>query len=297
MIPKEIIKHIRRIEVKTNKIVNEIFAGQYLSVFKGRGIEFEEVREYIPGDDVRSIDWNVTARYAKLFVKKYAEERELTIMLLLDMSGSQLFGSKEKSKSEITAEIASIIAFSALKNNDKVGAIIFTNQPELYIPAKKSLKHVLRIIREILYYNPKNKTTNINSALQYFYRAQKKKSIVFLFSDFKDTGYEKSLKIVAKKHDLILLRITDPLETKLPELLPFYSEYEDIETGKTIGINFISKSLREKYLSEINTYRGYLDNISKKYNIDLIDIYTDKPYIETLLKFFYKREKRLRLGS
>lgn len=293
MIPKEVIKQVRKIEIKTNKIVNELFAGQYLSVFKGRGMEFEEVREYIPGDDIRSIDWNVTARYGKLFVKKFIEERELTIMLLLDMSGSQYFGSKEKTKSELTAEIASIFAFSALKNNDKVGAIIFTNQPELYIPAKKSITHVLRIIREILYYKPKNKTTNLNSALQYLYKVQKKKCIVFFFSDFKDSGYEQSMKIVAKKHDLILLRIIDPLETQLSTMLPFYCEYEDIETGQIVGVNLYQRYLRNKYIEEINSYQNYLNMITKKYNIDLIDITTDKPYIETLLKFFYKRERRI----
>lgn len=291
MLPKEIIKKIRRIEFKTNKIVNELFVGQYSSVFKGKGMEFEEVREYIPGDDVRSIDWNVTARYGKPFVKKFVEERELTIMLLIDMSASQQFGSKEKTKSEIVAEIASILTFSALKNNDKVGAIMFTNQPELYIPAKKSLSHVLRIIREILYYQPKNRTTNINSALEFFYHVQNKKSIVFIFSDFKDTGYEQALKIISKKHDTILIRISDPLEHEIKTKA--YFELKDIETNDTVSIN-LNESLQEEYIKQVKEYSFYLENLAKRYNIDLLDITTDKDYIDILLKFFRKREKMFR---
>ncbi|MFN3550240.1 MAG: DUF58 domain-containing protein [Endomicrobiia bacterium] len=295
MIPQEILKQIRKIEFKTNKIVNDIFAGQYLSVFKGQGIEFEEVREYVPGDDIRTIDWNVTARYAKLFVKKFVEERELTIMLLLDMSGSQYFGSQQKTKKEITAEIASIFAFSALKNNDKVGAIIFTDKVELYLPPKKSLTHSLRIIREILYYTPKSKKTNISSVLKYFYNVQKKKCITFLFSDFKDNNYEQSLKIVAKKHDLILLRFVDPLETEILTDIPnLYFEFEDIELNETLDVEFKSKFIKEKYIQQLKYYNNYLLDTAKKLNLDLIDIRTDKPYIDILLKFFYKREKRIR---
>ncbi len=294
MLPKEILRQIRKIEFKTNKIVDELFVGQYSSVFKGRGMEFEEVREYVAGDDVRTIDWNVTARYGRPFVKKYVEERELTIMLLLDMSGSQYFGSKNKTKSEVMAEIASIFAFSALKNNDKVGAIIFTNEPELYIPAKKSLSHILRIVREILYYKPKNKTTNITSVLQYFYNIQKKKCIVFLFSDFKDIGYEKSLKIISKKHDLILLRMIDSLEFEISKIGEnLYFEFEDIETNESIGTNF-SGVVKEAYEKQVRFFKEYLENLAKKYHLDLIDIYTDKPYVESLLKFFYKRERRFK---
>lgn len=291
MLPKEIIKKIRKIEFRTNKIVNEIFVGQYSSVFKGRGIEFEEVREYIPGDDVRTIDWNVTARYGKPFIKKFVEERELTIMLLIDMSYSQQFGSIEKTKSEVVAEIASILAFSALKNNDKIGAIIFTNQVELFIPAKKSLSHALRIIREILYYKPKNKTTNIKSVLEFFYHTQKKKSITFLFSDFKDTGYEQALKIVSKKHDLILVRISDPLEETINTKA--YFEFTDIETQENFGINF-DEFLQQEYVKQTKEFRSYLENITKRYNVDLIDISTNKDYIESLLKFFRKRERKFK---
>ncbi len=292
MIPKEILQKVRKIEFKTNRIVNDLFSGQYSSVFKGRGIEFEEVREYVPGDDVRCIDWNVTARYNKLFIKKFVEERELTIMLLLDLSKSQYFGSVEKIKSDIIAEIACILSFSALKNNDKVGAIIFTDEVELYIPPKKSLSHSLRIIREILYYKPKNTMTNITKALEFFYRVQKKKCIAFLFSDFIDTGYEHSIKIVAKKHDLILIRITDPKEREIN--VPAFIEFEDIETKEKFEIDFLKKDNREKFFSIVKQNEEILNQIVKKYNIDLIDITTDKPYIQPLLKFFSTREQRFR---
>ncbi|MEN3013868.1 MAG: DUF58 domain-containing protein [Endomicrobiia bacterium] len=291
MIPVEILKQIRKIEFKTNKIVNELFAGQYSSVFKGRGMEFEEVREYVPGDDIRSIDWNVTARYGRLFIKKFIEERELTIMLLIDMSASQQFGSYLKTKAEIVAEIACIFALSALKNNDKVGAIIFTNKPELYIPAKKSLSHILRIIREILYYKPQNRQTNLNSALQFFYRAQKKKCIAFLFSDFKDKGYEQSIKVISKKHDLILIKIADPLEKKIPVAGIF--DMEDIEAGESYSF-YLTKDLLKLYQREIENSDVYLRDIAKKYKVDLIEISTDTSYIDSLLKFFYIREKRIK---
>lgn len=291
MIPQEILKQIRRIEFKTNKIVNELFVGQYSSVFKGHGMEFEEVREYIPGDDVRTIDWNVTARYGKPFIKKFREERELTIMLLIDMSGSQQFGTYYKTKAEITAEIACILAMSALKNNDKVGAIIFTNQVELFIPPKKSLSHILRIVREILYYKPKNKLTNINSALQFFYRTQKKKSIVFLFSDFKDKEYEQSLKIISKKHDLIMIKLTDPLEKNI-NTTGFF-ELEDIETNMSYSF-YINKEAISLYNQQTKRSEEYLRELAKKYKIDLIEIMTNTQYIDSLLKFFYIREKRIR---
>lgn len=291
MIPQEILKQIRKIEFKTNKIVNELFVGQYSSVFKGHGMEFEEVREYIPGDDVRAIDWNVTARYGRPFIKKFREERELTIMLLIDMSGSQQFGSYYKTKAEVTAEIACILAMSALKNNDKVGAIIFTNEVELFIPPKKSLSHILRIVREILYYKPKNNLTNINSALQFFYRAQKKKSIVFLFSDFKDRDYEQSLKVVSKKHDLIMIKLTDPLEKKIGTAGFF--EFEDIETN-TFYSFYVNKEAIDLYQKEIQENEEKLRQMAKKYKIDLIEIFTDAQYIDSLLKFFYIRERRIR---
>jgi uncharacterized protein (DUF58 family) len=292
MLPQEILKQIRKIEFKTNRIVNDLFAGQYYSVFKGRGIEFEEVREYIPGDDVRSIDWNVTARYGKPFIKKFVEERELTIMLLLDMSASQYYGSEQKTKSEIVAEIASILAFSALKNNDKIGAIIFTNQIELYIPPKKSLSHTLRIIREILYYKPKNNGTNIKTALEYFYHVQKKRCIAFLFSDFFDTGYEQALKIVSKKQDIILVHTLDSKEKQITT--PAYFEFEDIETGKTIEADFRDKMVIENFTKNVQEKIDYLNSLVKKLDIDKIDIDINKSYVEPLLKFFRKREKMFR---
>ncbi len=292
MLPQEIFSKIKKIEFKTNRIVNDLFAGQYSSVFKGRGIEFDEVREYFPGDDVRSIDWNVTARYGKPFIKKYVEERELTIMLLLDMSGSQYFGSRQKIKAEVVAEISSILALSGLKNNDKIGAIVFTDQVELYIPAKKSLSHVLRIIREILYYKPKSKKTNIKNVLEYFYHVQKKRCIAFLFSDFLDKGYEQALNIVSKKHDLILVRTMDTKEKEIN--IKAYFEIEDVESGQVYEINFNKKGFVEEFREKVKIQMDYLNTLTKKFDIDLIDIDTDKSYIEPLLKFFRKREKQFR---
>jgi uncharacterized protein (DUF58 family) len=292
MLPQEILKQVRKIEFKTNRIVTDLFAGQYYSVFKGRGVEFDEVREYNPGDDVRSIDWNVTARYGKPFIKKFIEERELTIMLLLDMSASQYFGSNKKIKSEVVAEIASILAFSALKNNDKVGAIIFTDKIELYVPPKKSLSHSLRIIREILYYKPQGKKTNIKTALEYFYHIQKKRCIAFLFSDFLDSGYEQALKVVSKKHDIILVQTLDTKEKDIN--VSAYFEFEDIETGETLEVDFRDKVLLEKFKQNTQDKIDYLNNTIKKFDIDKIDIETDKSYIEPLLKFFYRREKKFR---
>lgn len=292
MLPQEILKKVRKIEFKTNRIVNDIFAGQYSSVFKGRGMEFEEVREYVPGDDVRSIDWNVTARYGKPFIKKFIEERELTIMLLLDMSGSQYFGSGEKFKSEIVAEIGCLLALSALKNNDKVGAIVFTDKVELYIPPKKSLSHILRIVREILYYKPQSRNTNIKNALEYLYHIQKKKCISFLFSDFIDNGYEQALKVVAKKHDLILVRVLDEKEKNIPSNV--YFEFEDSETGEVLELASYRSDVAKKIESELRGYHQLLSQLVKKYKIDLIEIDSGKSYIEPLLKFFYLREKQFR---
>ncbi|MFN3967109.1 MAG: DUF58 domain-containing protein [Endomicrobiia bacterium] len=292
MIPKEVLRQIRRIQIKTNRLVNDIFAGQYGSIFKGRGMEFSEVREYQPGDEIKTIDWNVTARYGHPFVKKFIEERELTIMLLIDMSASEFFGTRNKIKSEIITEIASVIAFSAIKNFDKVGMIIFTDIIEKYIPPKKTLTHILRIIRETLYFSPKNKGTNIKLALEYLYHVQKKKSIVFLISDFIDSGYEHALKIVAKKHDLIAISITDRREKEISSV--GFLEVFDSETGEMLTIDTRDKTLLEKYR---NLYKAEFDRkreMFSKAKIDFIQIDTDKPYIEPLLKFFYMRARRFR---
>ncbi|OGU54469.1 MAG: hypothetical protein A2V66_00880, partial [Ignavibacteria bacterium RBG_13_36_8] len=247
MLTKELLKQVRQIEIKTRGIVNEVFSGEYHSVFKGRGMEFSEVREYQIGDDIRSIDWNVTARFGHPYVKIFEEERELTVMLLVDMSGSLVFGTSEKTKQQIAAEISAILAFSAMKNNDKVGLILFTDQIEKFVPPKKGRSHVLRIIREVLSFEPHGNKTNIKGVLEYFNHAVKKRAIVFLISDFIDQGYDKILKIVGKKHDLIGINLKDPRERELPRsgLL----KMRDAETGQIRYIDTNSKEIQNWFNS------------------------------------------------
>jgi len=216
VIPKELLKQIRRIQIRTSHLVNDVLAGQYESVFKGQGMEFKEVREYQPGDDIRSIDWNVTARTGRPFVKLFTEERELTVMLVVDVSGSGIFGSQEKLKNEMAAELCALLAFSAIKNNDKVGLIMFTGDVEKYVPPKKGRPHVLRVIREVLYYEPVNRGTDLVAALEFLNRVTTRRCVVFLVSDFMAEGYEKVLRVVSKRHDVIAVTITDPREEALP---------------------------------------------------------------------------------
>jgi uncharacterized protein (DUF58 family) len=291
-IPKEIFQHVKRIEIKTGKLVNEIFAGQYNSVFKGRGIEFDEVREYQPGDDdIRNIDWNVTARMGHPYIKRYREERELTVMLVVDMSASLQFGTQFKYKSEIAAELASIIAFSAIKNNDKVGMIIFTNTVEKYILPKKGRSHILRLIREILYFKPQNKTTNIKVGLEYLNDILKRKAVVFLLSDFESGGYEKILRITNKRHDLINIVLEDIRETNIPNV--GIMNIQDNETGEFIELdtreNF-QNFFKERYTAKKNER----EKLFKSSNIDFINISTDKSYVDPLIKFFKYRERKFR---
>ncbi len=292
MIPKEVLKQIRHIEIRTGKLVNEVFAGEYESIFKGRGMEFSEVREYQPGDDIRTIDWNVTARFGRPFVKKFTEERELTVMLLIDISSSENFGTQEKTKAQIAAEIASVLAFSALRNNDKVGTILFTDQIETFIPPKKGRRHILRIIRELLYFKPAHYQTDISLALEYLNEVAKRKMIVFLISDFIDRGYEKILQITNKKHDVIVITITDPQEKGL---LPLgFMELEDSETKRRILINTGDKSLRDSF-SQINEQKdSNRKTFFKSIGLDSIEISSDRSYIEPLISFFKKRAKRFR---
>jgi len=292
MIPKEILKKIRKIQFQTNRLVNDIFAGRYQSIFKGRGMEFVEVREYQPGDEVRQIDWNVTARYGKPFVKRFSEERELTIMILIDISGSETFGSKDKTKVELATEIAALLAFSALKNNDKVGLLMFTDKIEKFIPAKKSITHVLRIIREALYFKPSSKGTDIALALEYLYRVQKKKAIVFLISDFIGENYEHALKVISKKHDVIGIKIADLREKVLPPV--GYISVRDNETGKNIIIDTKDFYCQKKFNEFCQREENRIKEIFNKCNIDFISVTTDKSYIEPLMKFFYIRSRRFR---
>lgn len=287
---KDIIKKIRRIEISTNRLVTNIFAGEYESAFKGRGMEFDEVREYQHGDEVRTIDWNVTAKMGHPFVKKFVEERELIMILLVDVSGSTEFGTYQQKKSDIIAEISALLAFAAIRNNDKVGLICFTDQVELFIPPRKGKKHVLRLIRDILYCEPKRVTTDLGEALSFLERIQKRKSVVFLISDFRDDNYEKPLKRINPRHDLVAISVADRRETEFPDI--GLIELEDTETGEIILFDSSSTKTRrhfqEKNLDEINKRK----KIFLKNKIDNIEINTDQPYTQSLIHFFQYRHRK-----
>ncbi|OQY27432.1 MAG: DUF58 domain-containing protein [Candidatus Cloacimonetes bacterium 4572_55] len=290
MIPKEILKKVKKIELTTRHIVNDVFAGEYHSVFKGRGMEFAEVREYQIGDDIRTIDWNVTARQGQPFVKIFNEERELTVMLLVDASSSGEFGTVDQMKGEIATEICALLAFSAIKNNDKVGLIIFTDKVEKYVPPKKGKQHVLRVIRELLYFQPEDNKTNISCALEHLSHVIKRKSIVFLVSDFIGSDYEKSLRVARQKHDLVAVTVTDPRELSLPDI--GFVELEDAETGELMLVDTAHPAVREMFASETNEEKNLRIKMFRSLNIDSIDIMTDRPYIKPIIDFFKKRASR-----
>lgn len=292
MIPKDVLKKIRRIEIITSRMVNDMFAGQYQSVFKGSGMEFNEVREYQPGDEIRSIDWNVTARMGHPFIKKFVEERELTVMILLDASMSCRFGSTKQLKSQVAAELCSILAFSAIKNNDKVGLVVFADKIEKFIPPRKGLRHVLKVIREALYFRPKGKGTNITNALEYLSKVAKRKTITFIISDFFDKGFKQRLSIANKKHDIVAIAITDPREINLPNI--GLIRLADAETGKNFIVDTSDEAFRKHFncnaLSRMDERKKMLRSI----NVDSIEINTGLAYSKELIKFFKMREKRLR---
>ncbi|KAB2845995.1 MAG: DUF58 domain-containing protein [Melioribacteraceae bacterium] len=290
MLTKELLKQVRQIEIKTRGVVNDVFSGEYHSVFKGRGMEFSEVREYQPGDDVRSIDWNVTARFGHPFIKIFEEERELTVMLLVDLSGSLIFGTVEKTKQQIAAELSAILAFSAMKNNDKVGLILFTDQIEKFVPPRKGRSHVLRIIREVLSFEPHGNKTDLKGALEYFNHTIKKKSIAFLISDFIDEGYEKIIRIVGKKHDLIGLVLRDPREKELPKA--GLIKFRDAETNQIRYIDTSDKNVRNWFYKKQNENDEKLRSLFISGRIDSIKIDAGTSYIKPLVDFFKLREKR-----
>ena len=290
MIPAAILKKVRRIEIHTNRLVNDLFGGEYESVFKGQGIEFADVREYVPGDDIRTIDWNVTARSLKPFVKKFVETRELTVIFAVDMSGSQYFGSTDKLKSEIAAEITAVLAFSAVKNNDKTGLLITTEEVEKFVPVKKGRNHALRVIREILGYQPKKTRTRLKSALEYLYRVLTRTSVIFLISDFMDEGYEKALRILSRKHDVIAVHLQDSLEKDFPAV--GLVELVDRESGQTALVDTTSQSFRKRYREDAEARQATLEKIFKQLQIDWIDIPANTSYVEPLFKFFKKRERK-----
>ena len=285
-----LLKKVRKIEIKTKGLSNHIFAGEYQTAFKGKGMAFSEVREYQPGDDIRSIDWNVTARYNAPFVKVFEEEREMTVMLLIDVSASGNFGTQEQFKRELATEISAILAFSAIKNNDKVGVIFFTDKVEQFIPAKKGKSHILRIIREVLAFQPTGKGTNIARALEYFNSVIKKRSICFILSDFISKEFERPLKIASKKHDLVALRIHDTREDTLPNvgLVPM----QDAETEKMIFVDTSSKKVRDNFAKNRLQATEKLRKLFPASGVDLIDITTGTDYVKPLINFFKTRGSR-----
>jgi uncharacterized protein (DUF58 family) len=290
MLTKELLKQVRQIEIKTKGLVNQVFSGEYHSVFKGRGMEFSEVREYQFGDDIRNIDWNVTARFDHPFIKVFEEERELTVILMVDLSGSLFFGSLDKTKQQIAAELSAVLAFSALKNNDKVGLILFTDRIERFVPPRKGKKHVLRIIRELLSFTPEGKGTNIKGALEYMNNAIKKKGIVFLISDFMDTGYEKILKIVSRKHDFVAITLNDNREYAIPKV--GLIKLHDAESGEERYIDTSGKEFQRWFIKSRAASMSYRKELFLKSRLDSINIQTNQSYIKPLIDFFRLRESR-----
>lgn len=284
---KELLKKVRKIEIKTRRLSNHIFGGEYHSTFKGRGMTFSEVRQYQYGDDVRAIDWNVTARYNEPFIKVFEEERELTMMLMVDISGSEFFGTQEQFKKDTITEIAATLAFSAIQNNDKVGLILFSDNVELYIPPKKGKSHVLRIIRELIEFKPKSKQTNIDEAFKFLSSVMKKKAIVFMLSDFMDDNYERTLKIASNKHDVTGIRVYDKHDEEIPNLgmVPML----DAETGRVNLINTSSKSVRTSYKANALRLTDYYKTTFKKSGAGTINTRVDESYVKKLLGYFKQK--------
>ncbi|MBC8234903.1 DUF58 domain-containing protein [bacterium] len=295
---KEILKEVRRIEILTNNLVNNVFAGEYESAFKGRGMEFDEVREYQPGDDIRMIDWNVTARAGQAYVKKFVEERELTVMLLVDASSSLDFGTTQRTKGAIATYICALLAFSAIKNNDKVGLVIFTNRVECTIPPKKGRKHVLALIRDLLYFHPQNRQTDLSCALEYLNRAIKRRSIVFLISDFRCRGYESALRVASKRHDLIAVNVIDERELEFPDV--GLIELEDAETGERIIVDTHRADIRKQYaelarLQQIEQRELFKETGTNSINIALRRVASEfgiRTYSKPLMDFFRERARK-----
>lgn len=285
----ELLKKVRKIEIKTRGLSNQVFSGQYHSAFKGRGMAFSEVREYAMGDDIRSIDWNVTARTGTPFVKVFEEERELTVMMLVDVSGSGDFGSRQMQKRQMMTEICAVISFSALQNNDKVGVIFFSDRIEKFIPPKKGKSHILRIIRELIDFTPESKGTDIGQALRYLTNAVKKRSIAFLLSDFMDKGYNDPLKIASRKHDLVAIRVHDVLEAEIPNvgLLPL----TDAETGQMVWLNTSDPQVRTRLKAESLRSDAEMRDIFRKSGVDMAEVRTDGNYVKPLMNLFKRRGK------
>jgi len=286
----DILKKVRKIEIKTRGLSSQVFAGHYHSAFKGRGMAFSEVREYQYGDDVRNIDWNVTARLNHPFVKIFEEERELTVILLIDVSGSNEFGTKNWFKEDLITEVSSVLAFSAINNNDKVGVVLFSDKIEKFIPPKKGTSHILRIIRELIDFHPENQQTDISEALRFLSNAIKKRATVFLISDFMDENYEKAIRIANHKHDVIALQVLDPAEMEIPDL-GFVRVY-DKERNSRQWVNTSSKKVRDNYRNYYKKYNSAAVNVFNRNGLDYAELRTDEDYVKPLMKMFRKRESR-----
>jgi uncharacterized protein (DUF58 family) len=292
---REILRKVRQIDIRTNRLVTEALGGQYHSVFKGRGMDFDEVREYVPGDEVRRIDWNVTARTGHPFVKKFTEERELTLLLLVDLSASGNFGSSAQSKRELAAEVASVLAFSAIRNNDKVGLLLFSDQVEQYIPPQKGRRHVLRVVREILFFEPRHRGTDIGHALDFANRVTKRRAVVFLLSDFQQEGAAeehlgRGLRLTARRHDLVAVPIGDPRERELPDV--GLLTVEDVETGELLELDTASRAVRERFATFARMRAGRLRDTFRAEGIDALELDTGAPYLPPLMYFFKNRKRR-----
>ena len=290
MLPPDVFKHVRQIHIRTSRQVRDVLRGEYRSAFKGRGMEFSEVREYAPGDEVRTIDWNVTARRGQPYVKQYVEERELTVMLLVDLSASGRFSSAVRLKAEVATELCAVLAFSAVINNDRVGLILFTDRIEKFIPPQKGKRHVLRIIREVLYFRPRQQRTDIASALEYLLRISRRRTVCFLVSDFLTSGYDRPLRLAYRRHDVIPVSITDRREISLPRL--GFVTLRDLGSGALMVLDTGSKAVREAYRQQRAAAAGQRRRLFRSLGIDEIEVFTDRPYLPYLVRFFRKRERR-----
>lgn len=292
MLPAEIIRQIRRLQLRARRAVEDLLGGEYHSVFKGTGLSFEEVREYQAGDDVRSIDWNVTARMGSPFIKRYVEERERTLLLVTDISGSQSFGTRRHVKRAVIAELAALLSFSAIHNNDRVGLIAFSDAVELFIPPAKGTRHALRLIREILFGQPRGTRTSIAAALDFLQKVQRRRAIVFLMSDFLDEGFERPLRLAARRHDLTLVRVEDPLESELPSV--GLMQVEDAETGRQLLVDTSNREVRAIFAQRGRDRREKIAKLARGSALDLIEVSTDGQHLDALVRFFQRRERRLR---
>jgi uncharacterized protein (DUF58 family) len=292
MLPREVIRQIRRLQLTARRAVEDLLGGEYHSVFKGAGLAFEEVRAYQPGDDIRAIDWNVTARMGQPFIKRFIEERELTVFLAVDCSGSQQFGTRAQQKREIAAELAAVLAFSAISNNDRVGLVQFTDRIERFLPPRKGTRHVLRLIRDVLFYQPEHHGTSLRQGLDFLNRVLHRRTIVFLLSDFLDRGYESSFKRTGRRHDLIAIRISDPREEELPAV--GLLELEDAESGERLLLDTNSAAVRHSFRSAAEQRRAALVQLARQARVDVIEVSTTGGHLDALIRFFRLRERRLR---